>query len=109
MARFCPFTGQTLVPLVINGDELIFTSIITKINYPANPEDTLRFTEDLKKTNTTISSRQLQNLTDDNTNPRHLGFCPSCKEFGIIVSIKNGPDMETINGCLSCKYVFPET
>lgn len=108
MARFDPFTGQTLIPLVINGDELIFTSIITKINYPANPEDTLRFTENLKKTNTTVSTRQLQNLTDDNTNPRHLGFCPSCKKLAIIVSIQNGEEMETINGCLDCDHKFHE-
>lgn len=108
MSRFCPFTGQILIPLVINGDELIFTSIVTKINYPANPEDTLRYTEDLKKINTTVSSRQLQNLIDDNTNPRHLGFCPNCKKLTIIVSIQNGNDMETINGCSECNHKFPE-
>lgn len=108
MPRFCQYTGQTLIPLIVNGDELIFTSIISKINYPAEPKDTLRFTEDLKKTNTTVAERQLQNLLDDDTNPRHLGFCPSCKKFGIIVSIQNGAEMETINGCLECGHKFPE-
>lgn len=107
MARFDPATGQTLIPLIVNGDELIFTSVVTKVNYPANPEDTLRFTEDLKKTNITVSTRQLQNMIDDITNPRHLGFCPSCKKLAIIVSIQNGEEMETINGCSECNFKFP--
>lgn len=107
MARFDEATGQTLDPIIVNGDELIFTSTITRINYPANPEDTLRFTEDLKKTNITVSTRQLQNMIDDITNPRHLGFCPSCKKLVIIVSIQNGEEMETINGCSECRFKFP--
>lgn len=108
MARFCPITGQLLSPIIVNGEELVFISVVTKIKYNAKPEDTLRFTEDLKKSNTSVSSRQMQNLTDDGTNPRKLGFCPSCKKLSIIVSIQNGEDMETINGCLECKYQYPE-
>lgn len=107
MSRFDPATGQILVPLIRNSEELIFNSITTKINYPAEPEDTLRFTEDLKKTNITVSTRQLQNMIDDITNPRHLGFCPNCKKLAIIVSIQNGDEMETINGCMECKFKFP--
>ena len=109
MSRFCPLTGQLLVPIVVNGgDELIFTSIVTKRNHPLNPEDSLRFTEHLKKSNASVSTRQLQNITDDNTNPRKIGFCPSCKKLAIIVSIQNGEEMETINGCSECKFQFPE-
>jgi len=108
MARFCPLTGQLLAPIVINGEDFVFISIVTKVSYSANPEDTLRFTEDLKKSNTSVSSRQLQNLTDDGTNPRKLDYCPACKKLAIIVSIQNGEDMETINGCMECKYQYPE-
>lgn len=107
MSRFCPLTGQLLSP-VIQNDTLTFISVVTRTSYVSNPEDTLRFTEDLKKSDTVVSSRQLQNITDDNTNPRKIGFCPICKKLAIIVSVQNGNDMETINGCLECKHQFPE-
>ena len=108
MSRFCSLTGQLLSPVMINGEELKFISIVTKISYNANPEDTLRFTEDLKKTNTSVSSRQLQNMIDDGTNPRSLKFCPACKKLSIVISIQNGDDMETINGCMECRHQYPE-
>jgi DNA-directed RNA polymerase subunit M/transcription elongation factor TFIIS len=108
MPIFCPLTGQLLTPIVTNGSDLVFVSTVTKLNYPADPVDTLRFTEDLKKSTTSVSTRQLQNLTDDNVNPRKLGFCPSCKKLAIIMVIQNGEEMETINGCSECKFQFPE-
>lgn len=107
MPMFCPLTGQLLVPVVVNG-EMVFTSIVTKMSYPAESVDTLRFTQDLKKSNTSVSTRQLQNLVDDNVNPRKIGFCPACKKLGIIIVIQNGEEMETINGCFECGYQFPE-
>lgn len=108
MPMFCPLTGQLLVPVVTNGTDLVFISIVTKMSYAADSVDSLRFTEDLKKSNNSVSSRQLQNLTDDNINPRKIGFCPSCKKLGIIVIIQNGEEMETINGCIECGNQFPE-
>ncbi len=104
---FCPLTGQLLIPVVSNG-ELIFVSAVTKMTYQADPEDSLRFTEDLRKTNMSVANKQLQNLTEDNVNPRKIGECPQCKKIGIIVTIQNGAELETINGCLNCKYTFPE-
>lgn len=107
MPIFCPITSQLLVPVIVNG-EMVFTSTITKASYPAEPADTLRFTEDLKKSNTSISIRQLQNLIDDNVNPRKIGICPACKKMTIIASIQNGNDLETINGCTECGHQYPE-
>lgn len=108
MPMFCPHTGQLLVPIISNGVDLLFTSTVTKMSYSAEASDTLRFTEDLKKSSNSVSSRQLQNLTDDSINPRKIGFCPSCKKLGIIVIIQNGEEMETINGCVECGHQFPE-
>lgn len=108
MPRFCPLTGQLLVP-IISGAELTFVSIVTKKSYQATNEDTLRYVEDLKKSSTSTTVRQILNINDDGVNPRKIGLCPSCKKLAIIASIQNGDEMETINSCHECGYQYPET
>jgi DNA-directed RNA polymerase subunit M/transcription elongation factor TFIIS len=108
MPIFCPNTGQLLVPVVQNGTELQFYSPITNVYHPAEPTDSLRFDEKLNKSNKTISTIQLKNAIDDNTNTRKIAFCPSCKELAIITYIQNGAEMECINTCNTCKFQYPE-
>ena len=107
MPRFCPLTGQLLVP-IISGNDLAFVSIVTKKTYKAENEDTLRYVEDLKKSSTSTTVRQILNINDDSVNPRKIGFCPSCKKLAIIANIQNGDEMETINSCYECDYQYPE-